>query len=150
MRILVFSLSILLWFAPVSANAVEPIDFNGKIRESSSLSLGNFLQKNMAFPLSSYQIAPVDLNGDGLEEFILHEESCAVSGNDCIFKILSENNDTILLLGEIEGRSVMLGNTTSQGVRDILTVKNGANDYDYTVYVWEPAQSKYIIGGKTP
>jgi hypothetical protein len=57
----------------VPAHAAEQLGFGAKIGESSRLALSHYLQRDISEGLS---IAPVDLNEDGLNEFIVHDKNC--------------------------------------------------------------------------
>ncbi len=90
-------------------------------------------------------VAPTDLNEDGLSEFIVRDKDCAPA---CRFTILAENDGKITPLGIIEARALALGDRHSNGVRSLFGYASDNNDYDYTVYVWEPATGRYIMAGQ--
>lgn len=129
------------------AHAVDPIAFNTKIGGTSRLALGQYLQASQKTP-DDMLIAAADLNGDGLDEFILRDKSCDSRAAMCAFTVVSENNGGITPLGEIKARSIALGNDYTQGVRSLLAYESVINDYEYTVYVWEPRSARYTMAGQ--
>jgi hypothetical protein len=66
----------------------------------------------------------------------------------CSFIVLSENEGGIRKLGDIPARALALGNLHTKGVRSLLAYQSTVNDYNYTVYVWEPNQGQYIMTGQ--
>lgn len=87
-------------------------------------------------------IATIDLNEDGLNEFITKPKGC---DGLCDFKILADVDGTLLSLGTLAAHNLLLGNAYSHGVRDLLVFNDPANDYNYTVYVWESEHSQYMM-----
>ncbi len=129
----------------VPAHAAEQLGFGAKIGDSSRLALSRYLQRDISDGLL---IAPVDLNEDGLDEFIVHDKNCGKISSPCSFMILSENESSIQKLGDIPARALALGNDHTKGVRSLLAYQSTVNDYNYTVYVWEPNQGQYIMAGQ--
>lgn len=126
----------------VPAGAAEPLGFGGKIGDSSRLALTHYFQRDVS---DGFLIAPVDLNEDGLDEFVVQEKNCDAASLSCNFTILSENDGVVHSLGHIKARSLALGNQHSKGVRSLLAYQSTANDFDYTVYLWEPNEGRYMI-----
>lgn len=89
----------------------------------------------------SYEIALYDLNGDGIEEQITR--SCLE--NSCIYTILAETNSAdFITLGKIQARLIAVSNDVQNGVRNIRAYKDEMNDYNYTLYLWDAENSRYI------
>ncbi len=146
MGIFTFLLLFLVVFAPGPVTAAEKLDFdNGQIGEVSRNTINRYFQANLGKAPADILIAPTDLNGDGLNEFVIREKSCDPGRNLCDYKILSETGGTIAVLGEISARTLALGNQYSQGVRSLMAFESRVNDYEYAVYVWEPRQARYTI-----
>jgi hypothetical protein len=130
---------------PVPAHAASrPLDFSSKISDTSRLNLNTYIRNKGQLP-ENVSIAPVDLNDDGLNEFVLRDKNCDSSAQACDFNIVSESADTITPLGTIPGRRLSVGSDTVQGVHSLWAYENVANDYEYTVYVWEPQASRYMM-----
>lgn len=91
------------------------------------------------------QVARVDLNQDGLDEFVIKTDKCNAADQACAFLFLAETSGKMYGLGEINARGVLIGNETKNGVRNILAFQNDQNDYDYQIYVWEPIRAQYIL-----
>lgn len=92
-----------------------------------------------------FSLALTDLNGDGMDEFILKNDGCGVPPALCTFRILAESTDSFVELGRIRARNVALADGSVAGVRTIMAFASPINDYDYELYVWEPTRSRYIL-----
>lgn len=133
----------MVFLAPaVPASAAERLGFGANISDSSRLALSHYLQRDVSDGL---MVAPVDLNEDGLDEFIVHDKNCGKISSPCSFMVLSESESGIRKLGDIPARGLALGNQHTKGVRSLLAYQNAVNDYSYTVYVWEPNKGQYIM-----
>ena len=132
-----------LFTTPVEAG--QPLSFGSKIGETSRQALQGYIATSLGQSLQNLDIAPVDLNNDGLNEFILKTKACDSQNQPCRFLVLSETGDSITLLGDMEGRKINVDSGAVQGVRNLMVYKNGTNDYEYTVYVWEPQAGRYMI-----
>jgi hypothetical protein len=129
---------------PAPAHATSTLDFTSKISETSRLNLNGYIRAQGRLP-ENVSIAPADLNDDGLNEFVLRDKNCDPNAKSCDFSVVSETGDSITLLGEIPARRLTVGNDSLQGVHSLLAYENVANDYEYTVYVWEPQASRYMM-----
>lgn len=128
-----------LFAAP--ARAAQPLSFDAKISDASRLALEKYAASTLGQPAGALEIAPADLNNDGLNEFILRDKNCA----PCRFFILAETGGAIIPLGEAQGHTLKIDNAATAGVRSLLVYTNSVNDYEYAVYVWEPRASRYIM-----
>ena len=135
-----FGAFILVSLTGTTAHGLEKIIYNQSISKSSSLLIYRFLDTE-----DNLDIARVDLNEDGLNEFIVRDAACGNTGDFCDFDVLAEDKGKIISLGHIRARTLVLGNQYSAGVRHILAYQNPVNDYSYAVYVWEPERSRYIL-----
>ncbi|MCK5285300.1 MAG: hypothetical protein KAJ86_06925 [Alphaproteobacteria bacterium] len=122
----------------ISALASERLVFNQTLSKRSQKLINNFVTYTP-------DIARIDVNEDGIDEFIVRPEDCMNLKSHCIYKILAESNNKIIELAEIQAKHLMIGNTTKHGIRNIFAFKNILNDFDYDVYIWEPKQSQYIL-----
>ncbi len=138
---ILFALSV----APYSAGAVEQLDYSKQISPSLKYQIGLFLEQIYDTDIDIYNIAKVDLNSDGLDEHILKRKSCDDSKALCIHSIIAEKNGELILLSKIMARNIVLANTYSHGIKDILVFKNEINDYNFNIYVWSPSQKMYIM-----
>lgn len=129
---------------PVQAS--ERLLFNQDVSASSQLNLTKFTTATLNKNLDAFEIAKIDLNHDGLYEFILKDGNCTADSLECRFKILAETDTEITELGSLQARTLIVSDQNSHGIRDLLVFQNEHNDYDYDIYVWEPMTSRYILG----
>jgi hypothetical protein len=130
------------FFIYSSALAMEPIAFNVTPGPINKIQLENYF-KALTPPKTAYDLAEIDLNEDGLHEFIART-SCK-DDKTCDYHVLAQNNDHIIELGLIPARNIALGSAYSGGVRNIIAYKSGDNDFTSTLYVWEPGARRYMI-----
>lgn len=143
MIIRIFSVLILSGVCAMGAtmlHAAEILLFNENIPQSS-------LRKIQQFHSDSehIDIAKIDLNGDGLHEFITRESAC-IRNQKCQFYILAENEAGITPLGSFTGYRLLPGNEFRNGVRNLVVYNNPLNDFDYTLYTWHAESSSYRVG----
>lgn len=94
---------------------------------------------------SPYRWAAVDLNDDGLSEYILRPKKCLDTNTACAHKIIGFTpQGQTSLLGIIKTRDILLGVGYSGTVRNLLARNNPLNDYHFDVYMWSPNQSQYV------
>ncbi len=132
-------------FIPNLANAVEALNYNKELGITLEHQVNLFLNKNYNSNLSNYSIAAIDLNNDGLDEYVLREKRCIISKSQCYHLVIAENKNTIIELLKIKTQNIMIGETYSHGIKDLLVFKNQINDYDFDIYIWSPEQKMYII-----
>ena len=90
-------------------------------------------------------IAGADLNRDGIDEFIVDSSGCRAAQTKCTYLILAESGENMIRLGRLAAYNIMLADSYSHGVRDIMAFNNADNDFAHTLYVWEPDRSRYIM-----
>jgi len=126
------------------ANAAETLRYDHPIPRSSFERIKDFARSNLGSPITSYEIARADLNDDGLYEFVLKPKACNTT---CRYNIVAESSKNIVMLGDIRGSNIALGNEFSHGVRNLLVFESPTNDFDYTLYTWHPMSSSYRKSG---
>ena len=142
----VFSLLIFPVYAP--AYAIEEPRYTPAIESAGPtlrLQLGKFLEQNYKSDIESYMIFDIDLNGDGLLEYILKRKNCGQYTKICTFLIIADRNDGLSLLSEINARHIMIGDGKSYGIKNILAFKNQINAYDFDIYMWSPREKMYTL-----
>ena len=143
---LFFKLLLLLIFLPFdAAEASERLSFSGQLSERSRHLLERYTAEQIKTDFHSLKIAKADLNEDNLDEYILRTDDCEEASSACTYLVLAEADDQIIQIGKFRAREVMLGNGYSSGIRNIAVLENQNSDFDYKLYVWEPAQSQYIM-----
>ena len=146
LRFMTFS-AFLFGFAGFSQGlASENLRFDAPVSLSSLKKLELHISQTLEQSISAFEVAPTDLNGDGLYEFILRSKDCQ-QALQCRFIVFGETDEGVLLLGEMTGHNVLLGNDSSYGVRNLLIYSNAVNDYDYELLRWDPRHSEYRKAG---
>lgn len=137
---------VFLFSVPVNtAYALEPVKYTHDLGTTKSLKLNAFLKNTYNTTKESFDIALIDLNIDGVDEYILKRKSCSVEKKQCFHMIIAEKGSELLLLSEISAKNLMVAGTSTHGIRDILAFKREINDYDFDIYMWSPSQKTYIL-----
>ncbi len=145
-KFLFLAILMLLSICPINtANAIEALNYNRKISTSLKHQINLFLGNLYNNDISEYEISGIDLNGDGIDEHVLKSKKCDADNNQCNYLIIAEKRDEIILLSEIKAGNIIIGGTSSYGIKDILVFKNNINDYNFDIYIWSPEQKMYIM-----
>lgn len=115
------------------------------IREKQALA---FLedQKDL-FPDLPFTVANVDLNNDGIDEWIVRQETTSncVATTSCKFLIAGLDKDKKpALIAKIDAANLNIRNTEMYGVLDLSVYSNPNNDLEATRYSWDPYKSTYL------
>jgi hypothetical protein len=119
--------------------------FNAKLGIVDANTIDLFLIESKRERLEKFDVATPDLNTDGIPEFVLKPKNCPAGPAGCTYVILAENKTSMVLLGEIKARKLLLGNAFTHGIQDFLAFNNDNNDYEYVRYVWSPVDAAYIV-----
>lgn len=126
------------------AYAAETLLFDSKTGPSSRIALAAYSLETANSELSRYDFAQADLNDDGIHEFILRDKVCATGQNLCDYNVWAETEKGIISLGTVHAKTILLGNEQTHGIRNLLAFDNASNDFDYTLYVWQPEKALYV------
>ena len=119
--------------------------FNAKPGIVDTNTIDLFLIESKRERLEKFDISTPDLNRDGITEYVLKPQNCPAGPAGCTYVILAENKASMVLLGEIKARKLLLGNAFTHGIQDFLAFNNDNNDYEYVRYVWSPVDAAYIV-----
>ncbi len=125
--------------------ALQPLEYSDDVGATKKLKINTFLKNVYNSSKDAFDIALIDLNSDGVEEYILKRKSCASEKKQCFHMIIAEKDSKLLLLSEISAKNLMIAGTVTNGIKDILAFKKEINDYDFDIYMWSPAQKTYIM-----
>lgn len=124
------------------ADADDAISFNNAINARENILIRSYFG-GLSEKKASPDIASIDLNEDGVPEFIART-GCAPDAG-CVFDILAQTDEKVIALGEIKARSLALGSAYSAGVRNIIAYNKLENDYGRALYIWDPGARRYKI-----
>jgi len=135
-----FGLFLLFLIAMVStAFALESISYVDFHYNVSTRALHNFLPPHYSLETP---VGLVDLNADGIAEMIV--QKCEENSSICLHSIWAEQEKNYIELATIAAMRLHLGRNRHHGVQNILAYDDPRNDYNATVYVWDPINSRYI------
>lgn len=140
---------VLAWAVPASAYASEQLVYRNNYNSLTKSLLSKYAQNTLKTDLSALRVALHDLNDDGIDELIVKPENCAQANKACDYKILALSGSQILEISSLRARNLVLGNEYNAGIRNLLVFHDTAvNDFEYDVYIWDPARSQYIVSGE--
>lgn len=142
-RILFFWVIALLLCTPAIAG--EPLIFRDSTRDLREQSIVDHLLSVQAlYADDPIKIATFDLNGDGVDEWIVRQDSVGCESNaNCSFAIAGLSRKKPVFLGSFAGRKIGIADEKLYGVRKIVVYDNKNNDFASTVYAWNPQKSAY-------
>lgn len=96
-------------------------------------------------PDQPFRIAAIDLNDDGLQEwiFIQNNTPACESNADCMIAIGGLSGGKVILLGEMRGGKIAASSEKQYGVSKLLVYNEKNNDFAYQTYVWAPAERAF-------
>lgn len=105
--------------------------------------LYNYVQKELTLKSPQTHIASLDLNYDGMPEYIIkscpHDQLC----NFHIIGFGADTADPVRPLGHMTGQSLQISDKSDYGVRRLMVQDNELNDFAVTYYSWNTKQSHY-------
>ncbi len=138
MRALFSFLALIAVTAPCSA--AEPLIYHDGARGVREEAVLTFLKTmGMHSDASDFSIAPTDLNGDGVNEWIYREtpKECTASAN-CLFLVVGLSKKQPTLLANFQAGKIGISDEKAYGVRKLLVYTEKSNDFAYETYVWNP------------
>ncbi|PZQ44621.1 MAG: hypothetical protein DI551_09730 [Micavibrio aeruginosavorus] len=128
------------------AYATEPLFFHSGPKNFRETEVLDYLERlGRQTPALPASIAAIDLNGDGVEEWIIFQEptpSCKANAN-CPYIVAGLSDGLPMLLGEFTARKIGISDEKQYGVRKLLVYNEKNNDFTYQTYVWTPADLRF-------
>jgi len=135
----------LFFAAALPGHAQEKLYFKNKISDVQEA----LLRIHMA-DFDDHEIAKIDLNYDGIFEFIARPKNCETTEALCDFQILAEASDgkTLIVINVIEAFDLAASNGSAFGVRDLAVFQDPLNDFASTLYRWDSKAGQYQMTEK--
>jgi hypothetical protein len=96
----------------------------------------------------NFEAARHDLNRDGIDEIILRPLKCSQSRAICDYYIFADRRRDAILLSKIRARILLLGETYTHSVRNLLVYDDLENDYAHDIYAWDSLKKSYYAEDK--
>ena len=135
-----FCFFVLLSMITSSATALEKLTYSDQMNARERLVLQSFFKGSS---LNDFKIAKVDLNNDGLNEFVIKKGYCEDYRRYCDYYILADTDNDLIPLGHIQAYYLAAGTSGSNNVRDLMVYKNKRNDYAPVIYSWDAKRRSY-------
>lgn len=142
MRFLVFLFAITL---SLSALAAEPLIFRDQARDVREKSVLVFLEElDLRKKDAPFSMAAIDLNGDGVDEWIYKEDEMGCEARtDCAFTLIGLSDKRPALLGSMKAGKIAISDEKLYGVRKLLVYNEKNDDFVYQTYVWTPPEMAF-------
>lgn len=105
----------------------------------------DFINQQAKTPPISYLIAPIDLNNDFINEYIIKPTSpnfCA-SLTFCPHKIIALPQYKPLLIGDFRAHHIIVEDSHAYGVRNLKIYDNKDNNFTFSTARWNPFSFSY-------
>ena len=143
LRLMIFAL---LFSLPTASHAEEPLVYRDHPKDAREESVLDYLKLIKRYdPALPLGMAAVDLNGDGVDEWIIRQvtsASCETAAN-CPYVVAGLSDKEPALLGEFPARKVGIADEKLYGVRKLLVYNEKNNDFAFKTYVWTPAETAF-------
>jgi len=140
-----YVLILFIIFLPLEAKAQQTLNF--KVAKSfKEKQITSFVSKNTNIDVSSFILAPIDLNEDAIDEYIVKPNSRRLC-NDSLFckhHIIALQDREPIQIGQFDAHKVLISNKNTYGIRDIIIYNNQYNDFKSEIASWSP--SKFLFG----
>jgi len=128
------------------AKAAEPLYFHKgakDIRENQII--GELAAQKHILPDLSFEIAPFDLNSDGVVEWVVRQNPTPVCAaeSDCRFVVAGLRDKKPAVLGMFNAGKVGISSEKQYGVRKLLVYNKKNDDFAYSEYVWDPHKGRF-------
>ena len=145
MRLFFPALILFLAIMPTPLRAGEPLIFRDHISGPREREFLKTLELSGAHDAAlPYSIASIDLNGDGVEEWIFRQgpPSCRANA-DCRIVIGGISEGEAISLGQMRGGKIGVADEKLYGVRKLLVYNEKSNDFIFQTYVWTPDKQAF-------
>jgi len=141
------ALGLLLTITAPAHAAPAQLQFRDEPRDAREESVINYLESSKKlFSELPFKIAAVDLNDDGVDEWIVRQDkSSACEPNvECEFLVVALKKNAPLLIGHIRAGKVGIDEFKSYGVVNLRVYNIKNNDFEYSVYRWTPEKAAFL------
>ncbi len=141
-----FFLFALTFFLILPAFAAQPLIFRPSVKDAREQSVLDYLTLIRRFdPSTPFTIATIDLNGDGVNEWIVRQDltpTCETNAS-CRYDVVGLNEKQPELLGAFTARKVGISDEKQYGVRNLLVYNEKNDDFAFKTYIWTPAEAAF-------
>lgn len=139
MRLVV--LFLILAILPFPALAERPLVFRNNLKDAREQTVLGLLKSKAGFVDElPYTLASVDLNSDGVDEWIFRQdrESGCEPNASCTYIIAGISEGKPVILGNISARKIGIADQKIYGVNRLYVYNKKENDFVYSLYGWSP------------
>lgn len=120
-------------------------DALGALGASTRLALPEYATNTLGTSIENLEVAAADLNQDGIDEFIVKPMNCNENLALCPYYILAETPKGLISLGTIPAKTILLGQDSVHGIRNLMVFSDTKNDFAYNIFAWNPLASSFKL-----
>ena len=139
-------LFLILAILPLPAHAQAPLVFRDAVKDQrESAALKMLVSKGLFIEGLPYMVASVDLNDDGVAEWIFRqdrESGCEANAN-CPYVIAGLSEGAPVVLGNLAARKIGIADQKIYGVSRLYVYNKKDNDFVYSLYGWSPENGSF-------
>jgi hypothetical protein len=149
MAVFLHLITILLLCIPTISSAfaagAKPLVFSSSHYDLRTRQIASFLKDSGSLlPGTRIETAPIDLNGDGVNEVIFRQTNGTCEyDSDCPYIITGISNRQPAIIATFHGRKIGISGEKSYGIHNILVYNQKRNDFQYITYSWNPFTSSF-------
>ncbi len=145
-------IALLAFFTPLPAAGAahaapaSPLIFRDKARDAREESvIAALAASNHILADLPYQIAAIDLNHDGADEWIVRQDrmSACEAAAACRYYIVGISKNRPLVIGSIEAGKIVVSREKLYGISVLYVYDDPGNDFEFRRYRWNPQRSAY-------
>lgn len=143
MRGLFLFISLLLICSP-SARANEYLRFK-EAETRNEIRAIEFIAQQKNQQLHAYKIAPIDLNDDFIDEYIvtLNNPQKCNKNNLCLYYFVALSDHKPINIGQFDAHKILISSKKSYGIHDIIVYNDAYNDFKNIKARWNPFNFSY-------
>lgn len=94
-----------------------------------------------------YLLAPIDLNNDAIDEYIIKPKSMkdCPARPLCSYQIIAHQNHKPILIGQFDAHKVRIGDKKTYGIRQVILYNEPHNDFKTATALWNPYSFRFEL-----
>lgn len=134
------------FFIPADVFAMEPPGFHAPSSRK-ELEVIDFVNKNTNGSGIPYLIAPIDLNNDLIDEFVVKPQNLSDCRQKplCPHQIIAFKDYSPIVIGNFDAHKILISDKKTYGIRHIIVYNTSYNDFKSETARWSPYEYRYEL-----
>lgn len=107
----------------------------------------NFVKEHNDAPDVEYLLAPIDLNNDAIDEYVIKPKSMKDCPTRplCSYQIIAHQNHMPILIGQFDAHKMRIGDKKTYGIRQVILYNEPHNDFKTATALWNPYSFRFEL-----